>query len=168
MKPRRNPMNIRGWHYSGDVCLEQGGFYYKTKDVANHYADAVRIVPCSDAGGPDNEFWIEALTIILPENEADLSTVLCSQGDNWPTMYVVSTKANKAHMLIQACEGYGKYDVLTTWNVRIGKPGHMGGVFAKAKIEWTSFIEQGVHDVDQFRAGTSLETIVRRFMAEEF
>ena len=58
------------WNYVGDVSLRHGGYYWR-EDDADDYVLAVEIIPCSDAGGPDNLFWInEGSIYITPERAA--------------------------------------------------------------------------------------------------
>ena len=57
------------WNYNGDLNLEYGGFYWK-EDGADDYVLCVRVTPCSDAGGPGNQFWIERGSIYMP-NDAE-------------------------------------------------------------------------------------------------
>ena len=52
------------WNYNGDMGLEYGGFYWR-EDGADDYVLAVRVTPCSDAGGPDNLFHIESGSIYI-------------------------------------------------------------------------------------------------------
>lgn len=52
------------WNYNGDIGLEYGGFYWR-EDGADDYVLAVRVTPCSDAGGPDNLFHIESGSIYI-------------------------------------------------------------------------------------------------------
>ena len=56
------------WHYLGDVNLEHGGAYFRESDWSDH-VDCVQVTPCSDAGGPDNLFWVESGTIYLGNPE---------------------------------------------------------------------------------------------------
>ena len=53
------------WHYNGDVNLTYGGYYWR-EDGADDYVLVVRVIPCSDAGGPDNLFCIEQGSLYLP------------------------------------------------------------------------------------------------------
>lgn len=62
--------------YSGDVNAEHGGMFYSVANLQYRYADVYRITPCSDAGGPDNLFWIESLTVNLPDR-AELRSAAC-------------------------------------------------------------------------------------------
>lgn len=55
----------RHWHYVGDVSIEHGGMFYDVGTYEQGYVDAVRVQPCADAGGPDNMFWIETLTVVI-------------------------------------------------------------------------------------------------------
>ena len=55
----------RKWNYCGDISLAYGGYYWR-EDGADDYVLCVRVQPCSDAGGPDNMFWIEQGSIYMP------------------------------------------------------------------------------------------------------
>lgn len=57
------------WNYNGDINLEYGGFFWR-EDGADDYVLVVRVTPCSDAGGPNNQFWIEQGSVYMP-NDAD-------------------------------------------------------------------------------------------------
>lgn len=63
-------MNKR-WHYIGDMDLRYGGSFIREGDYPD-YCDAVDVTPCSDAGGPDNWYWIESGSVYLgnPEHVA--------------------------------------------------------------------------------------------------
>src|ERR1700685_3511801 len=52
------------WHYMGDINLEYGGYFWR-EDGADDYVLCVRVTPCSDAGGPNNLFWIEQGSIYM-------------------------------------------------------------------------------------------------------
>lgn len=58
-------MKRRHWHYNGDVNIEHGGFFYDLSTFEQGYVDVVRVVPCSDAGGPDNYFWLQKLNAVI-------------------------------------------------------------------------------------------------------
>ena len=65
------------WKYMGDVNIECGGYYWR--DVGeDDYVEAVQVTPCSDAGGPDNLFYVEKGSIYL--GNADLANVLDTIG----------------------------------------------------------------------------------------
>lgn len=75
---KANKVQVPGWSYIGDINLECGGMFYKYDDGFD-YCEAVRIVPASDMGGPDNLFRIETGTIYFdPEifNLAVLSDLI--------------------------------------------------------------------------------------------
>lgn len=50
------------WQYSGDMNIEEGGLFFR-EDDADDYVLAIRVTPCSDAGGPSNLFHIETGSI---------------------------------------------------------------------------------------------------------
>lgn len=87
------------WHYWGDVSLENGGFFYRTDQWDNLYADVVRVTPCSDAGLPDNQFWVEEL-VVEPSTQEKLQEAL-EMIEAWP----LDDKSDDeiAHLSITAC-----------------------------------------------------------------
>ena len=87
------------WHYFGDINLEYGGFFYRTDQWQHLYADVVLVTPCSDAGLPDNQFWIENL-VVEPKAQEDLQDAL-EMGGLWPLDG--KTDEEITHMSIQAC-----------------------------------------------------------------
>lgn len=100
------------WNYSGDVNLEYGGFFWK-EDGQEDYVLAVRVTPCSDAGGPDNLFCIEIGSIYLPNDERRKAALACiGSGDN-----DAPTRAELAYAFLAYCG----MDIDETWVVRIGR-----------------------------------------------
>lgn len=61
---------MKDWNYNGDMGLEYGGFYWK-ENGWDDYVLAVEVVPCSDAGGPDNLFYIDSGSIFICEDKLD-------------------------------------------------------------------------------------------------
>jgi len=91
------------WHYNGDVNLEYGGFWWR-EDGADDYVLAVRVTPCSDAGGPDNLFHVERGSIYLPQDAAGRATRLSVCG------YIDPPDANPATartLYVDAAIAYG-------------------------------------------------------------
>ena len=64
--------------YSGDSDPANGGVFYSVNsdDYRNGYIDAIRLQPCSDAGAQDNAFWLEYLTLSIPESPKDINETL--------------------------------------------------------------------------------------------
>lgn len=109
------------FYYQGDVNPEHGGYLANTANAHWDYADVVRIQPCSDAGGPDNCFWIESLTVNLPTTTGERRTILepCGMSlEDWEAL----PKGQRVRAMIDACLSYGKYDVNMSEMVRIGAP----------------------------------------------
>lgn len=107
------------WIYFGDMSIRNGGYFYDRSNIEHHYVDAVRVVPCSDAGGPDNEWWVEVLTVNIPDEDAKLEQVLSVCG--WSLEDIDGKPQREADaMVIDACIAYGKYDQDTSTHVRIG------------------------------------------------
>lgn len=65
---QRSGPKRKHWHYQGDVNIEHGGMYYCLDGFDQGYAECVRVTPCSNAGGPDNTFWIEQLTVDIGDH----------------------------------------------------------------------------------------------------
>jgi hypothetical protein len=101
------------WHYSGDVDIAYGGMFYSMDDIAQGYANAVRVTPCADAGGPDNMWWVERITINV-------------HNGTWPYEGVGETAAERAahrvlHDMIDstaeaALNSYGFDSNLAAWD----------------------------------------------------
>ena len=123
------------WDYSGDVNLECGGtFFRQGADWQRYgYVDAVRVTPCSDAGGQDNAFWVERLTINRPDSMAEIRDVLSiysytiegESGDivephSGETIAIANSPAFD-RVLIEACLSYGRYDKDYGETIQIGK-----------------------------------------------
>lgn len=97
---------MRNINYFGDINIEYGGTYYDPETL-----DAVRVTPCSDAGAADNCYWVEELTIIIPQ---DTASVLACAG------YTQEQIAEHPNLLIEACLCYGSYDQHSCVVVQIG------------------------------------------------
>ena len=82
------------WNYCGDVSICHGGLYWQDSGDSD-YVNAVKVTPCSDAGGPDNLFWIEKGTIYMPADKADyvLSIVGETKETAKPLDYVLAFDA---------------------------------------------------------------------------
>jgi hypothetical protein len=111
----------RHWHYTGDVSIEHGGTFYHFDDFKYGYVNAWRVQPCSDAGGPDNEFWIEELTVIIdPHGSTQRRQCMACVGLTTAQLHE-ATRYQRRHMLFNAALSYGRYDQLRTTHIRIGK-----------------------------------------------
>lgn len=140
------------WHYSGEVSLENGGYFYDKSNIQYGYVDVVRVQPCSDAGGPDNEWWVEQLTVNLPETDKALGIILRVCG--WTVDEVSGkTKPEREAMVIDACIAYGAYDIDRSAVYRIG-PKQDGKPF-----RWDGHNE---NSVTQFRGNASLRIQVKK------
>lgn len=142
--------------YNGDVNPEYGGLFYTLETVKLGYVDIVRITPCSDAGGPDNCFWIDVLNVNIERCQDDIDKATSDCG--WTDEYRSSSKAQKTHMTIVACVAAGFYDCddCDRTMVRIGKPDeYYNGV--------------GEFNPDcVFRAGTRIGNLARRALRAGF
>lgn len=80
MKTDYKPIKRRRFFYNGDINIKHGGYFYCIDTLKWDYVDAVRVTPCSDAGGPDNMFWVERLMIHIQRDEARLRSILETSG----------------------------------------------------------------------------------------
>lgn len=149
----------RRWNYSGDVDLEYGGLFWREAG-AHEYVEAVRVTPCSDAGGPNNVFHVESGSIYMPRERygAALDTCGYKVGRAWETGAQVIDGTGKAldarasrALIVDAFACYHGVERDSEYMLRIGKvdPGASG---------WGSDCEPDF----VLRAGSSLKNFVRR------
>ena len=150
------------WRYSGDVNLEQGGVFYNLAGWSNGYADAVRVTPCSDGGGQDNAFWVEALTVIIPESELDRrwGDVLRSCG--WVEL-PGDTLAQRKSAFVEAAVGYGLYDPANCYPESQSEVVQIGVVADHCGLR-----SEVVKPTVILRGNASLRRFVDRFIVERF
>jgi len=119
---------MRRIYYSGDINAECGGYFFSLTTWGYDYVDVVRITPCSDAGGPDNCFWVQALTALIPDKGSEKekrALETCGWFDN--DEYTKAEGVAKKSMLLDAVLSYGYYDPHNTmrrhWSqlIQIGK-----------------------------------------------
>lgn len=147
------------WHYSGDVNIEHGGYFYNLDNWQYDYVEMVRCVPCSDGGGPDNQFWVEDLTVNLPHGVTKLETdaarvkMILDCGMDMDE-YAGCTERVQRHWLVDACLQYGKYDTNTTFEVQVGK---------EIDPSWSGreFVALQGSDLNVLRSNASLRNWVR-------
>lgn len=106
------------WFYSGDVNLENGGFFYNLDNWQYNYVEAWRVVPYSDAGGHDNQFWLEELTVNIREPGPQLDSILGFCG--YKETIRIETPRRRRHLLVDAHAAYGAYDQGRTRVIQIG------------------------------------------------
>lgn len=108
-------------HYSGDINTEYGGYFYTLNCMHWNYANVVRITPCSDADGPDNLFWVESLSVNIPDvGTPKFNSALECIGHDL-AMYKKMSRAARRHLLVYACLTYGYYDKHDTEVIQIGR-----------------------------------------------
>jgi hypothetical protein len=105
-------------HYWGDVNPEYGGYFYDSTNFCWGYSMVVRITPCSDAGGPDNCWWIDVLTVNFPDDDSERYAILDACGIELRQL----TPFQRNCAMVDACLSYGKYDQDSSTMVRIGAP----------------------------------------------
>jgi hypothetical protein len=113
------------WYYGGDGFVDAGGKWISLDGFKYDYATVVRVTPCEDAGGPENEYWIDQLCVNIPEEG----------GEKWNAM-VRSCNAeemldnteepclddeDRQLIIVECCVMYGYYDTEWTRLLRIGK-----------------------------------------------
>jgi hypothetical protein len=147
------------WNYNGDVSLKHGGFYWREDGLGlDDYVLAVRVTPCSDAGGPDNVFHIEAGSIYMPQEIDAANRALACCGYSIDASGTVTDCTGARHtgkraraLLVDAWLAYHGTDRDAEYIVRIGsaEPGARG---------WCAEEEPDC----VLRAGSSLRNYVKR------
>lgn len=103
---------MSGWQYIGDINLRHGGYYWR-EDGADDYVLAVRVTPCSDAGGQDNLFQIESGSIYIGTDATRIASALDCIGATPDT----ATRAQ----VVDALLAYGGIETDSETIVQIGK-----------------------------------------------
>lgn len=128
------------WHYTGDINLEHGGLFINMNFDCD-YADVVRVTPMSDAGGPDNVWWVEAGSVSMPSKLEELEQVLKYSGLKLENVLL------HPEMIVEAIVAYKGLEVDAIETVQIGPTQE-----SKAKVTATV----------QLRNRSKLENYVRR------
>lgn len=126
---------MRRLFYSGDRNIEYGGYFYSLDGWQWDYVSAVRVTPCSDAGGPDNCFWVERLTVNIRDG-LQLDWVMGCVGLDREQLRKLS-RAQKRHALIDAHIAYGAFDTEHSEMIQIGKEQdkfHSGDIYIPTKV----------------------------------
>jgi hypothetical protein len=110
------------WFYSGDLDIQNGGTFYNL-DNWPHYVDAWRVSPCSDAGGPDNVFWLEELTVNVDPKMVNhggrMESALRLIGVSDDEFNALSVNRQR-HVIVGAYLAYGLYDQCSSRVVMVG------------------------------------------------
>jgi hypothetical protein len=124
------------WNYNGDISLKHGGFYWREDGLGlDDYVIAVRVTPCSDAGGPDNVFHIETGSIYMPQEIDAANRALACCGYSIDANGTVTDCTGVRHtgkraraILVDAWLAYHGTDREAEYIVRIGpaEPGAQG------------------------------------------
>ena len=120
LKARRPRM-----YYNGDVNIEHGGYFYNLENIEWGYAECVRVTPCSDAGAPDNCYWIELLTVNIPDKADKIKSALDSYGYDVEDLKLPDAW-HKTHMLIEASIAHGTCDRELLVCVQVGPKSEYG------------------------------------------
>lgn len=122
-----------GLTYSGDSDPANGGVFYSMDpdDFNLGYIEAVRIEPCSDAGAQDNAYWLEWLTLNIPESVKEINEILrcCgyrldSEGNivNEHDSELLAEKGTREYLQViaESCVSYGRYDKSDGLTIQVG------------------------------------------------
>lgn len=75
---------VKPWKWLGNDRDEQCGGIWVRPCPEHGYADVVRVTPFSDAGGHNNHFWVECLTVYGMDEEDKRKQVLDTMGYDCP------------------------------------------------------------------------------------
>lgn len=133
------------WQYDGDINLQCGGLYWR-EDTDPDTIQIVQVIPCSDFGKADNEFYIKIGTLYLTVDETHLKSALDFCG--------VDTKVEgNLTTSVLSLIAYSGFDVDEEWQIRIGSK------------EYNSHFEE---PDEVLRGNSSLRKFVeRRFLHKE-
>ena len=93
---------MKRWQWFGDVNPKNGGTWIRPVPEYGD-ADAVRITPCSDAGGPCNLFWVECVTVLgLDDADRRQSAAKCCG--------ISAADMRDPYTMAEALLSYGFYD----------------------------------------------------------
>lgn len=136
------------WKYSGDISIRHGGYYWRN-DGWSDYVLVVRVTPFSDAGGNDNEFWVEEGSLYIPDDKPqEMGAAFSCCGIAQEELNAL-TPVRRRRVIVDCLIAYRGFDIDTTHNVRIGP----------AQPE----CREGPFSADTFlRANSSLRNWVRR------
>jgi hypothetical protein len=119
------------WFYSGDRDIQNGGYFYNLDNWKWGYVEAWRVTPFSDAGGHDNQFWLEELTVNVDpklHDSAMRDSALNSCGWIEDGSYEKASVRERRHMLVDAYISVGYYDRNSQRVIQIGpRPDEMYG-----------------------------------------
>jgi hypothetical protein len=113
-----------------------GGMFYDLSTFDEGYVDAVQVQPCSDAGGPDNCWWIERINVTIyegwepfqgvgatvaerkahrvlhdmPDAERIENALRCCGWEENLADWDKLTRTQRRHVIVDACVSYGHYD----------------------------------------------------------
>lgn len=116
------------WHYSGDVNIEHGGMFYNLATWEDGYVECWRCQPCSDAGGPDNMYWIEHLSVSVGGHAmlafSGVGTTVSQRRAHRVLHLEVDVYGERVAKAIDrieqalACVGYDTPEMLADWDKR--------------------------------------------------
>lgn len=122
-----------GLTYAGDSDVACGGVFYdmNSDDYSNGYISAVRIEPCSAAGAQYNAFWLEWLTVNIPESLKDTLDVLRTCGMvidraghimDESSFEIIAEKGTPEFMQViaECCVSYGRYEKDNGLTIQVG------------------------------------------------
>jgi hypothetical protein len=113
------------WHYIGDGFVDADGMWISLDGWDYGYATAIRVTPCSDVGGPYNEYWIDRLCVSLPEEGGkkwDDMVRSCGADEELDDTEEPCLDGEERQLfIVECCVSYGYYDVEWSHVLRIGK-----------------------------------------------
>ena len=95
----------QAWQYCGDINIRHGGYYWR-EDGASDYVLAVECIPCSVAGGPDNQFFITIGSVFLGDENKQSEALTCIGIDASEATRAHYVDAAMAYRGIESDENY--------------------------------------------------------------
>lgn len=139
----------------GDMSMEHGGGFYAF-DGWPYWVSCLQVVPCSEAGGPDNQFWVERGALHVQRSKPEMERILATIGMDDPDEWRRLGRAGQRHAKIQAVLRYCGMGGITREVVQVGPTD-------------TFFNKRGWDPITAditLRAGSSIENYARRKFKE--
>ena len=113
------------WHYFGDINIKHGGYFWR-EDGADDYVLCVRLTPCSDAGLPDNQYWLECGPVYLGCSDTLRASLECV-GQNMASVQELPENQQRA-IIVDAVLSYAGLDGSDQHVMQVGPidPDHSG------------------------------------------
>jgi hypothetical protein len=107
------PSPEREWRYQGPSDPKEGGHWYHLEGWEHGYAEAVRVIDLTSACGFRGAVLVEALVVLLPETDEELTEYLQAIGLTPSTL--PQEEGGRKAAIVDACLACGRHEPANTW-----------------------------------------------------